>query len=196
MATQDQWRFCAKCFGMFYFGDPNANRGRCSVGGAHQGFGFNFVLPHDVPEAPGTQQAWRFCFKCFGMFYDGDQQGNKGRCPAGAGHEAFGFNFVLPHSADFLQFPSISLHAVAVPGEGRFVEIHGVEFTAGGAAHVNYDLVFSDGGPTTHQTGGDDVLVGGGRSFVDRIQVSASNLTSASAEARDTVTGTEVTASL
>jgi hypothetical protein len=47
------------------------------------------------------QLAWRFCVKCEAMFYDGFP--DKGRCPAGGGHEAAGFNFVLPH--DVLETP-------------------------------------------------------------------------------------------
>ncbi len=42
-----------------------------------------------------TQDAWRYCRKCHLMFYDGFP--NKGRCAAGGGHVAQGFNFVLPH---------------------------------------------------------------------------------------------------
>jgi hypothetical protein len=39
---------------------------------------------------------WRFCNKCYAMFYNG--YSGKGRCAAGAGHVAQGYNFVLPHS--------------------------------------------------------------------------------------------------
>ena len=42
-----------------------------------------------------TQVAWRFCQKCEAMFFDGYP--NKGICAAGGGHEAEGFDFVLPH---------------------------------------------------------------------------------------------------
>ena len=42
-----------------------------------------------------TQDSWRYCRKCHVMFYDGFP--NKGRCAAGGGHVAQGFNFVLPH---------------------------------------------------------------------------------------------------
>ncbi len=41
------------------------------------------------------QANWRFCRKCNAMFFDGFPE--KGVCPAGSGHEAAGFNFVLPH---------------------------------------------------------------------------------------------------
>ncbi|MHC5595876.1 MAG: hypothetical protein ACYTXC_07950, partial [Nostoc sp.] len=41
------------------------------------------------------QNEWRYCGKCHGMFYNGYL--NKGLCPAGSGHQAIGYNFVLPH---------------------------------------------------------------------------------------------------
>ncbi len=41
------------------------------------------------------QDAWRFCHKCFSMFFDGYP--TKGVCPQGGGHEAQGYNFVLDH---------------------------------------------------------------------------------------------------
>jgi hypothetical protein len=33
-----------------------------------------------------TQEAWRYCGKCHGLFFD--SYPNKGVCPSGAGHEA------------------------------------------------------------------------------------------------------------
>ena len=44
-----------------------------------------------------TQDAWRYCRKCHVMFFDGFP--NKGRCAAGGGHVAQGFNFILPYNA-------------------------------------------------------------------------------------------------
>lgn len=41
------------------------------------------------------QAAWRFCFRCHSLFFDGYP--DKGRCPAGGGHAAAGFVFFLPH---------------------------------------------------------------------------------------------------
>jgi hypothetical protein len=41
-----------------------------------------------------AEDSWRFCQKCHALFYDGFP--NKGRCCAGGGHEAAGFNFQLP----------------------------------------------------------------------------------------------------
>ena len=39
--------------------------------------------------------AWRFCFRCHSMFFDG--RPSKGACPAGGGHVAAGWVFYLPH---------------------------------------------------------------------------------------------------
>jgi len=46
--AQGAWRFCNKCKCMFFDGFPN--KGVCPGGGGHEAAGFNFVLPHDVPE--------------------------------------------------------------------------------------------------------------------------------------------------
>ena len=89
---QPDWRFCNKCFAMFFAAFPS--QGQCPAGGGHAAQGFNFVLPHDIP--PGTGQPdWRFCNKCFAMFFAAFP--SQGQCPAGGGHAAQGFNFVLPH---------------------------------------------------------------------------------------------------
>lgn len=45
----------------------------------------------------GAQQDWRYCEKCAGMFWNGAQ--DKGRCPAGGGHIAQGFQFLLHYDA-------------------------------------------------------------------------------------------------
>jgi hypothetical protein len=95
---QTDWRFCGKCFAMFFDGNPNT-KGICDAGpGGHQSQGFMFVLPHDVPGTATAQTAWRFCQKCFCMFFDGAD--NKGSCAGRGGHQAQGFMFVLPHLED------------------------------------------------------------------------------------------------
>ena len=50
MPIQDQWRFCDKCFGMFFDGAPNTV---CPAGDRHHAQGFMFTLPFGDPE---TQQ--------------------------------------------------------------------------------------------------------------------------------------------
>jgi hypothetical protein len=42
------------------------------------------------------QAAWRFCFRCHNMFFDGVWD-RKGVCAAGGGHAAAGWTFYLPH---------------------------------------------------------------------------------------------------
>jgi hypothetical protein len=90
---QRDWRFCHKCAAIFFDGFPN--KGSCKAGGAHESAGWNFVLPHDVPETPTAQKNWRFCHKCAVMFFDGSPK--KGSCAAGGVHVPAGWNFVLPH---------------------------------------------------------------------------------------------------
>ncbi|MFD4635095.1 hypothetical protein ACFVYR_36610 [Streptomyces sp. NPDC058284] len=94
-ASQSDWRFCTKCFGLFFRGYPSD--GACPGGGGHDSAGYNFNLPHDVPETPTAQRDWRFCNKCFGLFYYGNS--SNGRCPTGGSHtKANGdYDFVLPH---------------------------------------------------------------------------------------------------
>ncbi|PGV68994.1 hypothetical protein [Bacillus cereus] len=91
---QPGWRFCDKCWGLFFNGDPKI-KGHCPAGGAHHALGFVFYLPHDAPDTVG-QPGWRFCNRCWGLFFNGDFN-IKGRCPAGGTHNAQGFQFVLPH---------------------------------------------------------------------------------------------------
>ena len=52
-----------------------------------------FVLRHDVSAPSLHQNQWRFCSKCNVMFFDGFP--SKGRCAAGDGHQAAGFDFAL-----------------------------------------------------------------------------------------------------
>ncbi len=78
MPQQLDWRFCIKRSTMFFNG--SANKGTCPAGGGHNGEGFIFALPFDVPETGTGQAHWRFCSKCFAMFFT-----EGGRCPAGGG---------------------------------------------------------------------------------------------------------------
>jgi hypothetical protein len=84
---QGQWRFCNKCYALFYDGYPN--KGACAAGGGHQAQGFKFVLRHNLPGMFDSD--FRYCAKCHAMF----QTGQGGHCPAGNAHEAAGFLFDL-----------------------------------------------------------------------------------------------------
>lgn len=93
--TQSQWRFCDKCNSLFYNGFPT--KGSCPAGGGHNAQGYDFDLPHgnQLLETEKAQASWRYCNKCFSMFFDGIP--DKGKCVAGGGHNAQGFKFRLPH---------------------------------------------------------------------------------------------------
>ncbi|MFJ8390383.1 hypothetical protein ACIQ9Q_38965 [Streptomyces sp. NPDC094438] len=99
-AGQDNWRFCVKCYVMFYYGYPD--NGRCAAGADHSMAGYNFDIPYDIPETPNAQANWRFCTRCYTMYFFGYPSG--GWCPVGGSHNAAGFNFVLPH--DIVETPN------------------------------------------------------------------------------------------
>jgi hypothetical protein len=98
--AQANWRLCRKCDGLFWRGYPTD--GVCPAGNGHDpgapgpgGIYQNYVLTHDVPASPTAQDAWRFCVKCYGLFFFG--YSTNGRCPAGNEHKEAGYNFVLDH---------------------------------------------------------------------------------------------------
>src|SRR4051794_24270359 len=92
---QSQWRYCDKCEALFFNGFPT--KGSCPGGGGHNAQGYDFELPHgnQLLESEKAQVNWRYCGKCFSMFYDGFP--DKGKCSAGGGHAAQGYKFRLPH---------------------------------------------------------------------------------------------------
>jgi hypothetical protein len=97
VGDQEAWRFCDKCFELFFDGN-DGNKGKCPAdGNGHTSQGFAFI-PHYDDSAPGqayVQYNWHFCDKCFAMFYNGSTHG---RCPSGGAHNAQGFNFGLNYA--------------------------------------------------------------------------------------------------
>ncbi|MFI0743461.1 CAP domain-containing protein [Streptomyces sp. NPDC021100] len=95
--VQVNWRHCGACHAFFY--DGFSDKGQCPAGGGHQAAGWyfgNYHGPLTSPPSPREQGDWRYCGKCHALFFDGLPT-NKGRCPAGGGHEAAGWTFVLGH---------------------------------------------------------------------------------------------------
>lgn len=94
--TQSRWRWCDKCYALFFNGySPQA--GKCPAGGGHNAATNSvYRIPHSVPSDGTNRAGYRFCTKCFWMFWDG--YNTKGNCPGGGGHTAAGHHFVLPHN--------------------------------------------------------------------------------------------------
>jgi hypothetical protein len=89
-----EWRFCNKCFGMFF--DGRDSKGRCPAGGSHVAQGLNFDLPKGNGDTASGQANWRWCAKCFGMMFDGYPE--KGTCAGGGAHDpGHNINFLLQH---------------------------------------------------------------------------------------------------
>lgn len=90
VTRQRNWRWCAKCQGLFFAGHPT--RGNCAS--KPRGTAALAVSPHDPTGsgeyalatssgAPG-QAGWRWCRKCEGLFFAG---GAGGRCASGQAHD-------------------------------------------------------------------------------------------------------------
>jgi hypothetical protein len=86
--TQNNWRWCSKCQGLWYNGFPD--NGHCPADGLQHisaGSG-NYTLTIDAPIA-GQQDNWRWCSKCYGLFYNGSP--TNGTCPTdGKSHKNIG----------------------------------------------------------------------------------------------------------
>jgi hypothetical protein len=121
---QGNWRFCTKCFGLFFDADQNF-KGTCPAdqqGHVHVNgqplpppprdspvhiqppVDFNFVLPHDVAADSWHEVGWRYCTKCALLFRGQHFMHmpdvifiDNGHCPAGGNHVPAGYIFVLPH---------------------------------------------------------------------------------------------------
>jgi hypothetical protein len=101
--TQPDWRWCHKCYGLF-FANGQISMGKCPAGGQHDKTGSgNYALAHNSPEYPG-QSDWRWCQKCYGLFFANGQV-STGKCPVGGQHDkTVSGNYTLAHEAP--AFPS------------------------------------------------------------------------------------------
>lgn len=92
------WRTCAHCRALFWAASepqgvcPGRRGGHVVEAGAHE-----FQLVRGVPPGPLQQDNWRFCDKCYGLFYF--PHNADAACPAGADHHAHGpsGSYVLDH---------------------------------------------------------------------------------------------------
>jgi hypothetical protein len=80
---QTNWRWCQKCQGLGYGGNPSP--GACPAGGQHDfSASANYALSINDASFPG-QDNWRWCQKCQGLGYNGNP--SPGPCPAGGAHD-------------------------------------------------------------------------------------------------------------
>jgi hypothetical protein len=103
--TQEGWRWCRKCQGMWFGLDPAVSC--CPAGGphTHEGSGL-YQLPMDYRASSG-QSAWRWCRKCQGLFFGGDHL-SLGVCPEGGQHDGtasanYTMLYGTPGNADWTQ---------------------------------------------------------------------------------------------
>jgi hypothetical protein len=89
------WRRCGYCKGVFFNGEEDI-RGVCpGRRGGHEPepSGFEFQLRYGVAPEPSQQDNWRFCDKCYGLFFL--PHNADGICPASGSHHAYSDNYVL-----------------------------------------------------------------------------------------------------
>ncbi|GIE32407.1 hypothetical protein Ait01nite_054520 [Actinoplanes italicus] len=92
---QRAWRWCHRCDGLWYNG---VDSGSCPAGSGHvrDGSG-DYVLPK-ADKVRKRQRSWMQCRKCQGLWYAGHEDGRRGRCAGGGGHESPDW---LDYSLDF-----------------------------------------------------------------------------------------------
>jgi hypothetical protein len=93
-SEQDNWRWCSKCQGLAFAGNPSL--GACPAGETHDHAGSgNYRLIQDPAVLlPFSQNNWRWCNKCQGLTFAGNP--SPGACPAGETHDHAGSgNYVL-----------------------------------------------------------------------------------------------------
>jgi hypothetical protein len=99
---QNNWRWCHKCQGMYFAGNPGSH---CPAGGPHDHTGSgNYRISHNM-QVPYGQTNWRWCHKCQGMYFAGNPGSH---CPAGGAHADTGsgnYNLV-ENSANFAGQPN------------------------------------------------------------------------------------------
>jgi hypothetical protein len=97
---QPNWRYCVKCFSLFYC--PNGtSAGRCTYdNGFHISAGSEFYLPNLEQGATPSigQPDWHYCGNCNGLCYSPNKVPT-GSCPVGGPHAPMGWTFVLPNNA-------------------------------------------------------------------------------------------------
>jgi len=85
--SQADWRWCSKCQGLFFYGNPS--KGICPKDQLeHSAKGSkNYSLVQNAAGDP-DQKNWRWCAKCQGLYFAGHP--THGKCPAGGTHDHTG----------------------------------------------------------------------------------------------------------
>jgi hypothetical protein len=149
---QGDWRFCRKCRSLAWFPD-GATVGSCCPAGnernsdlvawtedaavtptvpiPHRDAGWNFVLPNDHQGATAAtgQPDWRFCWKCYGLFWAPGGSTGGSACPTGGEH-------LFPGDSWMFSLPNDHQGATAATGQPdwRFCDrCHGLFWAPGGS---------------------------------------------------------------
>jgi hypothetical protein len=91
---QDKWRWCRKCYGLVYSGNPSPGRCPADTGMHDTSTSNDYTLAFGTVDFPG-QNNWKRCNKCQWLTYAGNPA--PGNCPAGGSHQhdPSGANYTL-----------------------------------------------------------------------------------------------------
>jgi hypothetical protein len=98
---QRRWRRCTSCAALFLDADGDGVGGRCwATGAAPRAENLDYALPLAPTAAIPHQAKWQRCGQCDTLFWNGDDNGRRGRCRAGGAHQPAGPELALPHQVD------------------------------------------------------------------------------------------------
>jgi hypothetical protein len=127
---QGQWRYCVQCGGLFFDGYADKHfQNACPKGGSHAPAGYQFVLPHDVPEDAHNQATWRYCIQCGGIFWNGNA--NLGPCPGAKSGGGFHLRAILQPDGSYWPFEADAPLGVTLSDEPA-----SAAFSYGGRVYV------------------------------------------------------------
>jgi len=94
--SANSWRYCSKCYNLFF--DGFNGKGQCAAGGGHIAQGYFFKPASKIAGNVPVQDQWKYCSKCYSLFYNGYPQ--KGACAKGGEHKEVKYNFSLGHDVN------------------------------------------------------------------------------------------------
>jgi hypothetical protein len=94
MSGQTGWRWCRKCEGLFFAGNPSQGVCAADIGPHDPNESGAYVIDLSDSAVVG-QNLWRWCSTCQGLFFVGG--GTLGRCPAGGSHTSDGSGDYILH---------------------------------------------------------------------------------------------------
>jgi hypothetical protein len=124
--TQENWRRCTKCQGLFW---AKTTEGVCPAGGAHVTTGRGSYVLMQTSKLPYGQSDWHWCQKCQGLFFGSGAS----KCPAKGKHVTSNTDYSLVLDSPYKE-PQRNWRWCK-KCQGLFFEGNKTSVCPGGAAH-------------------------------------------------------------